>query len=73
MDRIIFTGTYRLEELREQRPLEYDRLMASDRLEALKREHPGIPLKLISATFGLASLLIGLFLLVHILWAILFS
>jgi hypothetical protein len=62
-----------LEELREQRPLEYDRLMASDRLEALKREHPGISLKLISATFGLASLLIGLFLLVHILWAILFS
>ena len=73
MDGIIFTGTYRLEELREQRALEYDRLKESDRLEALKRKYPGIPLKLISSTFGLASLLLGLVILGHILWALIFS
>ena len=73
MDRLIFTGTYRLEELKEQRPLEYERLMAEGRLESMKREHPSIPLKLISATFGLGSLLLGLFLTVTILWSILFG
>jgi cytochrome b subunit of formate dehydrogenase len=73
MDGIIFTGTYRLEELREQRPLEYDRLKESEQLEALKKKYPSIPLKLISSTFGLASLLLGLVILGHILWALIFS
>jgi cytochrome b subunit of formate dehydrogenase len=73
MDRLIFTGTYRLAELKEQRPLEYERLMAEGRLEFMKREHPSIPLKLISATFGLGSLLLGLFLTVLILWSVLFG
>jgi len=44
--------------------------LASSRLESLIREHPAIPMKLISATFGLASLLLGLFLLGHIFWAL---
>jgi len=73
MDRLIFTGTYRLEELKEQRPLEYERLVAEGRLESMKREHPSIPLKLISATFGLGSLLLGIFLTVIILWSVLFG
>ena len=73
MDRLIFTGTYRLEELKEQRPLEYERLVAEGKLDGLKRGYPGIPLKLISATFGLGSLLLGLFLTVTILWSILFG
>jgi cytochrome b subunit of formate dehydrogenase len=71
MDRIIFTGTYSVEDLREHRSLEYERLVAENRLDAVKREHPGIPLKLISAAFGLASLLLGLLLTVLIFWAIL--
>ena len=71
MDRIIFTGTYSMEELQTQKPLQYDRLVAENRLESLKREHPGIPLKLVSATFGLASLLIGFLLTILIFWAIL--
>jgi cytochrome b subunit of formate dehydrogenase len=73
MDRLIFTGTYRLEELKEQRPLEYERLVSEGRLESLKREHPSIPLKLISATFGLGSLLLGGFLSILILWSVLFG
>ena len=72
MDRIIFTGTYSMEELQTQKPLEYNRLVAANRLDAIKRDHPGIPLKLISAAFGLASLLLGLLLTVLIYWAILF-
>jgi len=72
MDRIIFTGTYTLEDLKEQRPLEYERLKDSPRFESMKRPYPGIPLKLLGATFGLASLLLGLFLLGHILWSLFF-
>jgi len=71
MDRLIFTGTYRLEEIKEQRPLEYERLVAEGKLEGLKRGYPGIPLKLISSTFGLASLLLGMFLTALIVWSIL--
>jgi hypothetical protein len=55
-----------------QKPLEYERIIAADRLNEIKREHPGIPLKLISAAFGLASLLLGLLLTILIFWAILF-
>jgi hypothetical protein len=70
IDTIIFTGRYRQAEMEEQKPLQYERLKAEGKLDALRREHPGIPLKLISAAFGLASLLLGLALTVLILWAI---
>jgi hypothetical protein len=72
MDRIIFTGTYTLEDLKEQRPLQYDRLLAAGGLEQMKRPYPGIFLKLVGAAFGLASLLLGLFLLGHIFWSVFF-
>ena len=71
MDRIIFTGSYSMEDLQHQKPLEYARLIEENRLESLKREHPSIPLKLISAVFGLSSLLLGLILTFLIYWAIL--
>jgi cytochrome b subunit of formate dehydrogenase len=69
MDRIIFTGRYRLEEMKEQKTLQYERLKAEGTLNVLKRSYPGIPLKLLSAVFGLASLLLGGALTVLILWA----
>jgi len=70
MDPIIFTGRYRLEEMKEQKPLQYERLQAEGNLDALKRKYPGIALKIVSGIFGLASLLLGLYLTVLILWAI---
>ncbi|MCX5839091.1 MAG: cytochrome c3 family protein [Deltaproteobacteria bacterium] len=70
MDTIVFTGRYRLEEMKEQKPLQYERLEAEGKIEALKRKHPGIPLKILSGLFGLASLLLGLTLTILILWAI---
>ncbi|MCE5281194.1 MAG: cytochrome C [Deltaproteobacteria bacterium] len=73
MDRIIFTGTYTLEDMKEQRPLHYERLKDDARLESMKRSYPGIPLKLLGSTFGLASLLLGLFLLGQILWVLFFT
>jgi hypothetical protein len=45
-------------------------LFADQKLEGLKRRHPGIPLKLISAAIGLISLLLGLALTVLFIWVI---
>ena len=68
MDRLIFTGTYSIDNLKHERPEEYERLVAEQKLEGLKRRHPGIFLKLISATIGLASLLLGLALTALFIW-----
>jgi cytochrome b subunit of formate dehydrogenase len=68
----IFTGRYRLEALREERPLEYERLIAENRLDKLKREGPGLWTQLFASVFGLASLMLGLLLLGLIFWAALF-
>ena len=70
MDPIIFTGRYRLEEMSEQKPLQYERLKAEGKLDALKSRHPSILLKIISGIFGMACLLLGLYLTVLILWGI---
>jgi len=70
MDRTIFTGTYSLEKMHEEKPLEYERLVKEDKIEGLKKEHPNIYNKLAAAVFGYASLLLGLFLAILILWSV---
>jgi cytochrome b subunit of formate dehydrogenase len=66
----IFTGCYRLTQLRKERPVEYDRIMAEGRLESMKCGRPGVWTELFAAAFGLASVFIGLTLAFLILWAI---
>jgi len=68
----VFTGRYRLEAMREERQLEYERLLAEGKLDSLKREGPGLWAQLFASVFGLASLVLGLFLLGLIFWAVLF-
>ena len=68
----IFTGRYRLEAMREERPLEYERMVAEGKLDSLKREGPGLWAQLFASVFGLASLVLGLFLLGLIFWAVIF-
>ena len=68
----IFTGRYKVEALQHERPLEYERLVAEGRLDALKREGPGLLTQFLSSLFGLASLLFGLFLTGLIFWAAFF-
>ncbi|MCX5905846.1 MAG: cytochrome C, partial [Deltaproteobacteria bacterium] len=68
----VFTGRYRLDALRHERPLEYERLMAEGRLDAMKREGPGFWTQLFASVFGLASLMLGLLLTGLIFWAALF-
>lgn len=68
----VFTGRYTVEALRHERPLEYERLVAEGRLDALKREGPGLLTQFFASLFGLASLLFGLFLTALIFWAAFF-
>lgn len=68
----IFTGRYRVEAMLEERPLEYERMVADGKLESLKREGPGIWAQLFASLFGLASLVLGLLLLGLIFWAEIF-
>jgi hypothetical protein len=68
----IFTGRYRVEAMREERQLEYERMVAEGKLESLKREGPGLWAQLFASVFGLASLVLGLFLLGLIFWAVIF-
>ena len=68
----VFTGRYTVEALRHERPLEYERLVAEGRLDALKREGPGLLTQFFASLFGLSSLLFGLFLTALIFWAAFF-
>jgi cytochrome b subunit of formate dehydrogenase len=68
----IFTGRYTVEQLAEERPLEYERLVKEDRLDAMKKPAPGMMTMFLSSAFGLLSLLLGLFLTGLIFWAVLF-
>ena len=68
----IFTGRYTVEAMREERLLEYERLVAEGRLDDIKREGPGLWTQLFASLFGLGSLMLGLILLGLIFWAVLF-
>ena len=68
MDLVIFTGRERVDELKESRPAEYERLMAAGKLEAVQSDPPPLWLRnfghlIGSAAIGTGFLLLGLTLL----------
>ena len=71
LERNIFTGSYTIEALKRERPLEYERILKENRLEEIKCEGPGTGIQLFAGIFGLASVLLGLGLTVLIFWAVL--
>jgi len=73
MESNIFTGRYSVSALKEERPEEYERIMAEKRLESLKREQPGVLSHLFAAFIGIASVLLGLLLTILIFWGVFFS
>ena len=66
----IFTGSYTLEALKRERPMEYERILAEGRLEEMRCDGPGIFTQLFASFFGLFSLVLGLVLTVLIFWAV---
>lgn len=73
MDPVIFTGRMTIEEFKEDRPREYEQMVAEGRLE----EHLVDPLPegTVRAlkTFGFVALTVGLSMVVLIIWAVLFG
>jgi cytochrome b subunit of formate dehydrogenase len=70
LEKNIFTGSYTLEALKRERPLEYQRILEENRLKEIKCKGPGTGIQLFAGVFGIASVLVGLGLTILILWAV---
>ena len=70
LEKNVFTGSYTLESLKHERPLEYQRILEENRLEEIKCKGPGTGTQLFAGVFGIASVLLGLTLTILIFWAV---
>jgi cytochrome b subunit of formate dehydrogenase len=68
IDTVIFTGRFPKYQLMEERPEQYQRLVAEKRLEAYRARYPGVIPDLLSNVIGFAMLAIGLFCIFLIAW-----
>jgi len=71
LDPVIFTGVVPLARFKEERPLEYERLVRTGQLEAHFAPPPTRARRLAGYLFGASALTIGLLLAVAILWSLL--
>jgi hypothetical protein len=71
MDHVMFTGRMPLERFKHERPLEYERLLASGELENYLAEPPTKNLVRISGIFGTIMVVAGLLVMIGILASIL--
>jgi hypothetical protein len=71
MDTVVFTGRMPLETFKEERPLEYARLVAQGKLDALMSPEPTAGERARAYIFGFTTLTIGIVLAVFIFWALL--
>ncbi len=73
MDTVIFTGRVSLEELKEERPREYERLVQSGKLEERLRPAPPRRLERSARIFGFTALGIGILTILLIVYAMLLA
>ena len=71
MDPVIFTGRIPLEKFKEERPREYERLVAENKLDALLVGPPDKATLLKAHIFGFSAVAVGVMLVVFIFWALL--
>jgi cytochrome b subunit of formate dehydrogenase len=64
---VMFTGSWDLEEFKEERPLEYERLVASGELEKYLVKPPSRTFNIISHVLGFTLLAIGILLLIMVM------
>lgn len=70
MDPVIFTGRMPLERFKEERPLEYQRLVDNGELESVLADPPTSAELRNARLFGFSALAIGVILAIGILWSI---
>jgi len=73
MDTVVFTGRVPLEAFKEERPLEYETLVAQGKLEGRLAPAPTPAEFKVAYVFGFVTLAIGIVLVVFIFWALLRS
>ncbi len=71
MDTVVFTGRMPLETLEEERPLEYERLVAQGKLQERMTPAPSPAEFKAAYIFGFAALGVGVLLAIFIFWALL--
>jgi cytochrome b subunit of formate dehydrogenase len=71
LDTVVFTGRMPLEAFKEERPLEYARLVAQGKLEERMAPAPTAIELRVAYVFGFAALVVGIVLAVFIFWALL--
>lgn len=72
MDPVIFTGRVPLEEMKHERPREYQTMLEEGKLEGRLTGPPSRGVVIAAYVFGLTCLTIGISLIVAIVWAMLF-
>ena len=71
LDHVVFTGRMPLEAFKEERPLEYERLVAEGKLEERMAPAPTVVEMRVAYVFGTTALVIGIVLAVFIFRALL--
>lgn len=71
MDTVIFTGKMTLSRFKEERTVEYDRLVSEGKLESVLAEPPSKFAKIASKVFGFAAYISGLIMVIAIFWTLL--
>ncbi|MBW1750119.1 MAG: hypothetical protein JRJ37_05380 [Deltaproteobacteria bacterium] len=69
LDKVIFTGAITLDELKHERPREYEMLVKEGRLDEVICEKPALWIVLFAYIFGFTALIIGLSLVFGIIYA----
>ena len=72
MDPVIFTGVMPLDELKHERPREYELLVENNELDEIRCEPPPRWFNVSAHVFGITALLIGLALIVSIIYSMVF-
>ncbi len=71
MDTVIFTGKMTLSRFKEERSVEYDRLVAEGNLDSVLADPPSRFAKIASKVFGFAAYISGLIMVIAIFWTLL--
>lgn len=72
MDTVIFTGTIEVEELKYDRPLEYEELIQDKDFESKLKPAPSRTFIRISKIFGFSALIIGITIVIMIIYSMVF-